>query len=455
MFYDAIYGSGAFWQDNNGDPLADPKQEIIGRDRFTKRSNELRIVSPSTDRLHFIAGLFEERQTHWIVQDYEIQGFGDQLSVPGYPNTIWLTDQMRIDRDSAVYGQATFDITSKLSLTAGVRVYDYRNSLQGFFGFSEGYDALTGYSSGEGVGDSNCLTFSTYHNTPCNNLDKTVQGSGETHKVNLTYRFDPRHLVYFTYSTGFRPGGVNRNGNFGPYQADTLDNYEVGFKTAWFDRRLVFNGALYDEDWNQFQFSFLGPNSLTIIENAPQANVKGVELSADWAATEHLTFSSGANYNDARLSKNFCGTDQDTGQLLSSCADADAVAVHGSQLPYTPKFKGNITARYTVDFRGWNAFVQASGFYQTKNFAGLRTADVDSLGTMPSYATADFSIGAEHDGMSIEGYVKNAFDERGQENRYTPCTVAICAAEVPGIPQAVYVVPIQPMQVGVKIGQKF
>ena len=87
-------------------------------DRFEKGSNELRLASPSTDRFRFIVGLFQERQTHWIIQDYQIQGFGPQLSVTGWPNTIWLTDQKRIDRDEAAFGEATFDITSHISSLA-------------------------------------------------------------------------------------------------------------------------------------------------------------------------------------------------------------------------------------------------------------------------------------------------------------------------------------------------
>ena len=97
--YDQAFGSGAYWQDRNGNPLPTPQQEIIGRDRFEKGSNELRLASPSTDRFRFIVGLFQERQSHWIIQDYQIQGFGPQISVPGWPNTIWLTDQDRVDRD--------------------------------------------------------------------------------------------------------------------------------------------------------------------------------------------------------------------------------------------------------------------------------------------------------------------------------------------------------------------
>ena len=447
IFYDALDGSGAYWTDNNGDVIGNPQQRIVGKDQFSKRSNEIRILSPVTDRFHFIAGLFEERQTHYIVQDYQIPGFGTDISVTGWPGTIWLTDQERIDRDVAAFGEGTFDITPKLSLTAGVREYYYDNTLGGFYGYSGNYSSHTG--------ESQCFSNSNYHGEPCEDLNKVVADSGETHKVNLTYRFDSQRLVYFTYSTGYRPGGVNRNGSLPNYAADSLSNYEIGAKTSWFDRRLVVDIAAYYEDWQKFQFSFLGLNSLTVVENAPSADIKGVEGTIDWAATNQLTVSGGFSYNDARLSQNFCGADPTTGNIIASCSAADSVAPKNSVLPYTPPFKGNLTGRYTFDLMGWAAHAQASVVYQTKTQVGLRTTDKEYLGFMPDYTTADFSFGVEKHGVSLEAFIKNAFDSRGQENRYTECTVNVCAANVAGIPQAVYAVPITPMTIGIRVGQRF
>jgi iron complex outermembrane recepter protein len=454
--YDQAFGSGAFWQDKNGVPLPTPQQEIVGRDRFEKGSNELRLASPSTDRFRFIVGLFQERQTHWIIQDYQIQGFGPQIAVPGWPNTIWLTDQDRVDRDEAAFGEATFDVTRHISITGGIRGYHYDNDLYGFYGYSAGYDALTGFGAGQGVDDANCIPGKSFRNAPCVNLAKPHStGSGETWKANLTYKFDDDRLVYFTYSTGYRPGGVNRSGDFPPYQADSLANYELGWKTSWLDRSLNWNGALYDEEFTNFQFAFLGPNSLTIIENAPSARILGVETSVEWRITHDFTLSGGGSYNDAVLTRNFCGTDQSTGLVIPNCPNSQALALDGEQLPYTPKFKGNVTGRYTFDAWGWNAHAQAAVVFQTGASPALFTADIANLGTMPAYATADFSFGAEKDKRTIELFLKNAFDVRGQLNRYTPCTTSTCAPAYPGVPAAVYVVPIQPLTVGIRVGQSF
>jgi outer membrane receptor protein involved in Fe transport len=445
--YDAHSGYGTYWVDAEGNPLPTPQQSIIGRDRFYKESNELRIASPGDRRFRFIAGLFQEQQGHWIIQDYVIQGIGP--AVTGWPNTFWLTDQQRTDRDQAAFAEASFDILPRLTLTGGVRVYHYDNTLYGFYGFND-----TNYSS---TGEDKCIAGLTFKNAPCVDLNKPAStATGETHKVNLTWKVTDDALLYFTYATGYRPGGVNRNGNFGPYRADSLDSYEVGWKTAWAGHTLFFNGALYDEEFNQFQFSYLGQFSLTIVNNAPSARILGAEASVDWRPIPPLTLSGGASYNHAVLTANFCGADSATGLVIPTCPDSQAEALHGQQLPYTPQFKGNVTARYTFPLMDWQGHVQVSVLYQSMAFAALRTQDNQLLGTMPGYATADFSVGVERNRTTAELFIKNAFDERGQVNRFTPCTTAVCAAAYPGFtPAAVYVVPIQPMTIGIKIGQRF
>ena len=177
--YDQRFGSGYYWTDNNGVPLANPQQVIHGKDIFEKGSNELRLASPSTDRFRIIAGLFQERQTHWILQDYQIAGFGDSISVTGWPNTIWLTDQNRIDRDEAVFAEASFDITPHLTITGGIRGYHYHNSIYGFFGYSAGYSSHTG--------ESQCIPGLTFRDAPCVDLNRR-QTSDKQHKGVIQFR---------------------------------------------------------------------------------------------------------------------------------------------------------------------------------------------------------------------------------------------------------------------------
>jgi outer membrane receptor protein involved in Fe transport len=444
--YDQQYGSGVFWQGANGQPLGNPQQYQDDKDHFNKVSNELRLASPATDRLRFLVGAYQELQTHLIQQDYRIDGFSPALSVPGWTDTIWLTDQKRTDRDYAVFTEAAFDITPKLTLTAGVRGYYYDNSLFGYFGYSGNYDALTGYTSGEGAGNVNCLAGQSYKNAPCVNLNKSVIGSGQTHKVNLSYRIDPDRMVYFTYSTGFRPGGVNRYGSLPPYQADFLTSYELGFKGQWLDRRLTVDAALYDEDWSNFQFAFLGISSLTQIENAVGANIKGMELATAYRATDQLTLTGNLTVQDPHDVGNLCPADPATGIPAKSCPTDTVIVSNGEQLPFTSKIKGSVTARDTFPLTdAWEGHVQGTASFQTTSPPGLRVVDKSVLQTAPGFVTFDLSTGVQYRNIMIELFAKNITDQRGQLNRYVECS--ICTN--------VYVLPIQPLTIGLRLSQTF
>src|SRR4051812_10224550 len=249
--YDTLYAAAGgianyFYFTDNAGRTINPSQHIIGRDHFTKMSHELRIASPSTNPLRFVGGLFYQRQTHLIHQDYQVTGLATAMSVNGLPGTLWLTQQDRIDRDYAAFGEASFDILENLTLTGGLRAYRYDNSLIGFFGFGRnpggGFtdspfnaagSSRTGYiacftTTGAQLRDNihGTLFPAAVPGSPCTNLatfkngklvPKSTTGDGFTHRVNLTWKITPDQMVYATWSKGFRPGGINRRGTLPPY----------------------------------------------------------------------------------------------------------------------------------------------------------------------------------------------------------------------------------------------
>ena len=147
--YEGAYYYGSYFVDNAGD-LIDWGQYIQGKDRFTKQSHELRLSSPQDQRFRFVAGLFYQHQTHDIEQRYKINNFADVNEVTGWPDTLWLTEQVRIDRDYALFGEVSFDFTEKLTGTAGIRFFKAKNSLEGFFGFgfNNSFQSCTGEHQG-------------------------------------------------------------------------------------------------------------------------------------------------------------------------------------------------------------------------------------------------------------------------------------------------------------------
>lgn len=477
-WYDKLFPSSfpQYFYDNNGKPIA-PTQYILESDHFVKDSHELRIASPSDWRLRFVGGLFYERQQHWILQDYKINDLACYYTVDctpapfvtslgNWPDTLWLTDQERVDQDMAAFADVSYDITPQLTINGGLRLYDYRNTLAGFFGFSNNFSSHTG--------EAKCFGPGQFHNAPCTDLDGKSVGTGNTHKINLTYHVDDDRMVYFTWSTGFRPGGVNRRNDVaGPYAPDKLTNYELGWKTTWLDDTLRVNGALFRENWDNVQFPFLGVNSFTIIQNAGNATSQGVETDFEWKPLPALTISGSGAYTDAKLDTNYCGfSDPVTKQpFTGNCLLEDGFvpeAPVGTQLPITPKWKGNVTARY--DFPLWNdmtGHVQGSEEAQSSSWPDLRIVGPfppsgptqmvpirSVLGKQPGYGLFDLSAGVETDAWFAEFFVNNLFDQRAESYRYVQCTTQVCE-NFNGPQHEVYVVPQRPRLIGIKFGQRF
>lgn len=457
FWYDTLHAYGQYWYANDGS-LVNPSQYIHARDGYGKTSHELRIASPQENRFRVVGGLFVQTQTHQIFQDYLIDGIADRISVAGWPNTIWLTRQTRRDHDEAVFGEASFDITSSLTVTGGIRHYRANNSLQGFFGYA------LGYSGNPEKGEAKCQAlygpdrskWPGFNGAPCSIFNKSVKESGNLGRVNLTYHFDKDKMIYATWSQGYRPGGINRRAvgdQHAFYLADTLTNYELGWKTSWLNNRLRFNGAVFSQRWKDFQFSFLGQNGLTEIRNAQQAQIDGTEMELTWAATYNLTLTGSIGAYKPRLTQNYCSLDA-AGNVRSDCSGADLLAPKGSTLPFAPKFKGNLVARYAFNLASYNAYVQGVAAHVGERRSDLRTFENGIKGNMAAYTTFDLSAGFGTDKWNVEMYASNLTDSRGITKRGLECLEAVCGAN-PTVAGSVYSTPIRPRTVGIRYRRDF
>ena len=415
-----------------------PTQWYTGNQDLTKQTHELRVNSPKDSPVRITAGLFYQRQTNKTYLDYYAPGVGQNVYADWWDGTtvtgdaIFLTNAYIVDRDYAMFGQASFNITPSITFTGGIRGFISDNTLSGFSGYSYNLPA-------------NC-TEPTPTLIGCSNLDKKAVASGETHKANLTWQIDNAHMIYATYSTGFRPGGNNRRAGVAPYVPDTLDNFELGWKTSWFDHHLVVNGAVYYEKWKNLQYGLIvaGSGGLTNIYNAGNARVYGVEMDVQAHLARGFTLSASGAYNDAKLATDFCQVNADG---TPNCA-AGIAAPKGTRLPVQPRFKVNATARYEFDVGAVRAHMQAAMLHQSgaRSFLGL--SDDASVGDSGAFSTVDFAAGGTKGGTTFELFIENAFDERGSlsHNIFT-------APSTSGQYYRIY--PVKPQYFGIKLGQKF
>jgi outer membrane receptor protein involved in Fe transport len=446
-FYDSYYfvesggTSGYIVTDNDGNQVS-PNQYIEGGDVYRRMFGELRINSPQDAPLRFIGGVFGQKQTHYITQHYIIDDIADDIQVAGTDDNIWLTAQKRVDRDLAGFGELSFDLTDKLTLTGGIRVYWYKNSLEGFFGFQN-----PGFSSNP---QYLCQGPSTVDGAPCNNLDKSTSDTDFIHKLNASYKVTDDVMVYATWSRGFRPGGINRRGSLAPYGPDTLDNYELGWKTRF--GPVTFNGAVYQLDWDHIQLSFLGANGLTEVRDAGIARIRGVEAELNYYH-RGLSLGVSGSYNDAKITEDFCAVATPD----FDCSPDDPLAPAGTQLPVTPKIKGTGFARYEFPIGDLQGHVQGVVSHTGKRRNDLRTEVNPILGNLDAYTTVDLSVGVKGDAWRAEIFATNLLDSKGVINSSTQCSEFICG-DTGGYTAGggvFYDTMIKPRIIGVKVGFDF
>jgi outer membrane receptor protein involved in Fe transport len=450
FFYDQAYHTNfpdypTYFGDNFRDAdgnLISPAQTTVSHNSFSKVSHELRLSTPQDWRVRGVVGVFLQHQTNDTRDEYRVANLAPEYSVAGEPGVLYLNSQSRVDRDSALFTDLAFDIAPKLTLTGGVRLFHYDNSVYGFFGYSGNptYDGYIHHS-----GEAQCALPPDPSNPvrPCVNINSETKKSGTTYRVNLTYKFDDDKMVYATWSTGFRPGGVNRVTTRPPYTPDYLVNVEAGWKTSWLDHRVRFNGAFFQETWKDAQFGISGLNGITEIINAGRAQIRGIEAEVHWKAADGLTLSASVTALDPKMKSDACNT----ALVDGACPDGQVLAPTGTRLPVSAKLKGNAIARYEWNLGDFAAHVQLAGVFQSGVIPALTVSDAAIIGKQPGYSSFDLSAGARRNDWTYEVFVQNLTDKRGEVTRYTSCAPSVCSL--------VNVIPIKPRLIGLTVGRRF
>lgn len=387
-----------------------PVKGFDGHQRIRRFTQEVRLVTPADKRLRLTAGLFYDRVKLETLDNYVYEATADLGFAPNAPiaaarsidpstrpaGVAFFNDITRVGEQKAVFGELAFDIIrDKLILSGGGRYYWQSTDFYGSSNFANlGTDSVVAGAGGR------------LYSFPKLKEDNFVP------KLTLTLKPRKGILLYATYSEGFRPGGFNRGGgfpSFNPafpaiplnYKSDGVKNYELGFKTELFDRRVRFNGSFYHVDWSNIQVSRYDPvnvSNLTFIDNAADAKINGFEGELAIKVTPALTIFGAASINDAKL-KSFKST-------------VIELAPIGSQLPLTPKVQGNVRARYEGECGdSCNWFVQGATQTATHSWSSIVAAQ---RVRQKAYTTFDASAGLHIDKYKFEIYAENLSDERAE-----------------------------------------
>jgi iron complex outermembrane recepter protein len=449
-----------------------PSATWLDIERNTHQSHEIRLSTPDEWRLRAIGGLFWEKyqiqeQVYYNYKAadapfsplapptgyYEVNGSIVPWGTPGetfvpYPvtsinpgvlggTTAFYDDITRGYTQKAAFGSVDFDLLPKtLTLTAGTRYYDINTDESGSSGGSFGCQ-LENYPTAPNP----CVNHSNVTNLNAEHLDVAYRGFRS--RANLSWKVSSDALLYYTWSQGYRPGGFNRASNapgatsplagvfVSPlaYKPDTLTNNEMGWKTEWFDRHLMFDGAVYQEDWHNTQVTVFDPGitgNQIFTTNGPNYRVRGLETQIQVLITTGLTVSLSGAWNSSELVKEVDFVDQNGNPIVwSNYRDSkgnplrNPFGQRGDPLAQCPPFEGNIRARYEVAIGDYSWFVQAAATHQAHSYASTDRLTKDFQGNSvayddPGFSTYDASLGVSRDGWQVQFYGENLTDTRAQ-----------------------------------------
>ncbi|PCI45243.1 MAG: hypothetical protein COB49_10255 [Alphaproteobacteria bacterium] len=285
----------------------------------------------------------------------------------------------------ALFGELSYDITDRLTLTGGLRYYDFE--------LIETATSVTGFGGGPGGGVGPELKFGE---------------DGVIFKGNLSFKASEDVNIYVQVAEGFRSGGPNDQTAAAianvvipeGFSSDSVVNYEVGVKSQLMDGKLKANLAAYWIDWSniqlqdqatdgQLQFPFRG--------NGGGATIKGLEIELLAYPAERLELGITANISDAKLNQD--------NPIASTGQDGDPI-------PYIPDFTFSATAEYSWPLRGGdlNAVIGADVNYVDSRNTELRP-DNPLFIALENYTLANARFGVEADRWSVFLNIQNVFGD--------------------------------------------
>jgi iron complex outermembrane receptor protein len=275
-------------------------------------TQEFRLASNASDRLFWQAGLF------WFDSDFSVQTFPffvDPTTVR-HENTSW-----------AVFGQVSYDLTDRTTLTGGIRYTDDDKDM-------------------------------TTPDTP--NPQPAVNASDEqvSWDLSLMYAVSDDFNLFGRVASGFRaPTIQGRNiaffdaNPFSVADSETILSTEVGFKSTIGDR-VRLNGSVFYYTIDDQQLSAIGGNTNSnVLINADKGVGTGIDLDAEILISDNFVMTFGGSWNDTEIDDPnlvtaTCGSGQCT--VLDPLDGNGFAILDGNPFPQAPEYMLNATARYST-----------------------------------------------------------------------------------------------------------
>ncbi|WP_293359058.1 TonB-dependent receptor [Phenylobacterium sp.] len=367
--------------------FAEPVNFIEGMNQV---SQEVRLASTNVDsRFDWLVGAYYQKTN---VHQYN-RFWGESTVLPTLSGESHWDDHGH-NRDLAAFAQVGFKISDTLKLDVGARYTKDKK-----YGFQRGIIVATG---------DRLNPNDTAPLTPLTTNFATAYGESWdelTPQATLRWTPDDANMAYFTLSKGFKGGGFQNNASNAfaaakPYEPESVTNYEAGYKTELFDRRLRWNTAVFYMKYKDLQVQQTLASCLcNVISNAPGATIKGAETDVQIAPTPWLRVWGSGSYVHAEYDTFvFAGVNNS-----------------GNRMQRTPRWQGVIGAEVTTDVGSWEDALSARLNYRYQGrmpWAPENTTWEDAYGILDGRVT----LTLPNRPWSVSVYAKNIGDTEYRTN---------------------------------------
>ncbi|MDB5668736.1 MAG: TonB-dependent receptor [Alphaproteobacteria bacterium] len=382
---------------------------------------EVRLASDYDSPLQWLVGAFYSQTNRVYAQRLPTPGYdaftdarfgaGTSAAVAnGFgPNSPYNADLPYDIRQTAVFGEATLDVTERLTVTAGARYYNFEEERRFTSGglFANG-DNRTDRTSSDGVSPRLIVTYEAAENVRVNaQIAKGFRLGGVNDPLNLPLCTTQDKAIF---------------GGFQDYDDETLWNYELGLRGE--SGGISFAAAGFYTDINNLQVTLdAGSCSSRIVFNVPKAHTLGAEFELSASPAQGLVFSLSGSLVQAEFDSTVV---DGTGAVIGGIRA-------GNRLPSVPEMQISASASYawpagpeaeayvgaSIQHVG-DRFTQPSdqennprAFVHGLPFGGApaNAATVVDL-ELPAYNLVNLSAGIDWDnGLGVQIYANNLFDE--------------------------------------------
>jgi iron complex outermembrane receptor protein len=369
-------------------------------------SQELRWASPGGRTLEYVTGLyyFYQAQNNFLETQYGPDA-GAWLGVPVFDDAYTSTLSNLHLWSGSAFAQGTWNVTSALSLTAGLReTYEYK---------------ATRIFRTAPVGPSPALPLALpeYNSGNLERSDSDPSGL-----LSASYKLTPDVLTYVSFAHGAKSGGVNPA--VPPSVAGGLpatatlfiaperaNDYELGIKSQWLDKHVQLNADLFWTDVNNYQATSTGiinGVSTQILGNVGKVRTRGVEVELAATPLEGLTLALNASFNDARYRE----YPNAPCNAAESAAGLKVCSLTGLPIFEAPRWIANPNADYRFKVGQLTLFSDV-GYSWRSQFYGA--SDDSALTLIPGYGLLNAKVGVGgsvyHSEWSLSVWTENALDK--------------------------------------------